>query len=92
MLENHLILINQPTDHQMYYSRAWRTTSTPDLAMATDDTASITRRVVSRQLGGSDHKPVILHNFNSASKVNHPETETRLELQEGKLGAVSKAT
>ena len=35
--ENRLILINKPDDPDTFYSRTWRTTSTPDLAIATDD-------------------------------------------------------
>ena len=58
---NQLILINQPDDTHTFYSRAWRTTSTPDLALATDDIAKTTTRDVSSQLGGSDHKPIILY-------------------------------
>ena len=32
----------------------------PDLAIATDDVAKITSREVDKQLGGSDHKPIVL--------------------------------
>ncbi|KAK7096645.1 hypothetical protein V1264_003726 [Littorina saxatilis] len=60
MFENNLILLNRPDDPPTYYSRSWRTTSTPDLAIATDDIASIAQREVNQQLGGSDHKPVII--------------------------------
>ena len=38
----------------------WKTTSTPDIAIATDNIQKIAEREVSEQLGGSDHKPVIL--------------------------------
>lgn len=57
---NHLVLINRPDDPPTFYSRVWRTTSTPDLAFATDDIHSIAQREVSAQLGGSDHRPVII--------------------------------
>nr|KAG5705581.1 hypothetical protein BaRGS_034779 [Batillaria attramentaria] len=59
-ISNQLILINKPEDPPTYYSRAWRTTSTPDLALATDDLHSIAQREVCDQLGGSDHRPVII--------------------------------
>ena len=58
--ENRLILINKPDDPDTFYSRTWRTTSTPDLAIATDDIQGIAEREVSSQLGGSDHRPVII--------------------------------
>ena len=51
---------NHPDDPHTYYSRAWRTTSCPDIVIATDDVAKITLHHVD-QLGESDHKPVILH-------------------------------
>ena len=58
--ENRLILINKPGDPDTFYSRTWRTTSTPNLANATDDIQGIAEREVSLQLGGSDHRPVII--------------------------------
>ena len=57
---NRLVLINTPTDPPTFYSRVWKTTSTPDIAIATDNIQKIAKREVSEQLGGSDHKPVIL--------------------------------
>ena len=56
-----MVLINHPDDPHTYYFRAWRTTSCPDHAIATNNVAKITRHHVEQQLGGSDHKPVILH-------------------------------
>ena len=55
-----MVLINRPDEPHTYYPRAWRKTSCPDLAIATDDVAKITERHVEEQLGGSDHKPVVL--------------------------------
>jgi len=60
MISNSLVLLNRPDDTPTFYSRVWRTTSTPDLAVATDNIQKITNREVCAQLGGSDHKPVIL--------------------------------
>ena len=66
MLEKHLVLINKPDDPPTCYSRAWRTTSTPDLAIATDDIAGHCKRTVEPQLGGSDHKPITIELQNQA--------------------------
>ena len=43
-----------------FYSRVWKTTITPDIAIATNNIQKIAKREVSDQLGGSDHKPEIL--------------------------------
>ena len=58
--ENHLILVNNTTDTPTFYLRRWHTTTTPNLAFCTDDIHQITRRKVCDQLGGSDHRPVML--------------------------------
>ena len=60
IINNQIVLINMPDDQPTFYSRVWRTTSSPDLSIATDDIHSITSREVCQQLGGSDHRPVIL--------------------------------
>ena len=60
IVSNRLVLINTPTDPPTFYSRVWKTTSTPDIAIATDNIQKIAKREVSEQLGGSNHKPVIL--------------------------------
>ena len=60
IITNNLILINKSSDPPTFFSRAWQTTSCPDLAIATDSIQKITEREVCSQLGGSDHKPVIL--------------------------------
>ena len=52
-----MVFINKPDD---LYSRPWRTTSCPDLAIATNDGETITSREWDKQLGGSDHKPIFL--------------------------------
>ena len=61
MISNQLTLINKSDDQPIFYSRTWRTTSTPDLAIATDDIHSICRKEVSEQLEGSNQKPVLIH-------------------------------
>jgi ribonuclease HI len=60
MIDNNLLLINRPEDKPTCLSRAWKTTSTPDLAIATEDIEKICDRQVKEQLGGSDHLPVLL--------------------------------
>lgn len=61
MIDNQLILLNKPDDKPSFYSRAKKTTSTPDLAVATEDIEKRTTRNVGNQLGGSDHLPITLH-------------------------------
>ena len=61
LIDNQLVLINQPDDKPSYYSRAWKKTSTPDLVMATEDVQKQITRIVNDQLGGSDHLPITLH-------------------------------
>ena len=59
-IDNHLHLTNEADDEPTFYSRRWMTTSTPDLAFATNDLYVRTTRTVLKQLGGSDHKPIKL--------------------------------
>lgn len=70
MIENKLILINKPHEKPTCYSRGWKTSSTPDLAMATGEIHKLTIREVCSQLGGSDHRPVIL-NIHSIGYTEH---------------------
>ena len=58
--DKNLTLINQPYDTPTFYSICWHTTSTPDIALCTEDLHSITVREVVDQLGGSDHRPAYL--------------------------------
>ena len=58
--DNNLTLINQPYDTLTFYSRCWHTTSTPGIALCTEDLHSITMREVGDQLGESDHRPAYL--------------------------------
>lgn len=59
-IDSKMLLLNDPEDPPSFYSRRWLTTSTPDLAFATDNVAKLTERRVLSQLGGSDHKPIKL--------------------------------
>jgi ribonuclease HI len=56
--DHHLQLVNSPHDTPTFYSRRWKSTSTPDLAFCTDDLHGSMQREVGEQLGGSDHRPV----------------------------------
>ena len=61
IVTNRLVLTKIPlTDPPAFYSRVWKMTSTSDIAIATDNIQTIVKREISEQLGGSDHKPVIL--------------------------------
>ena len=66
------MLINDAEDPPTYYSRSWMKTSTLDLAFATEDIALKTCREVDNQLGGSDHRPVILTTDNLALRREAP--------------------
>ena len=74
-IDKRLLLINDPSDPPTFYSRRWLTTSSPDLAFATEDVARKTTRKVLNQLGGSDHKPVLLQidlNFKPKEQKSFP--------------------
>ena len=58
--ENRLLLINSPSDQPTFYSRRWHTTSTPHIALCTEDLHGSIRREVGEQIGGGDHRPVFL--------------------------------
>ena len=72
--DNQLILINDPTDIPTFYSRRWHSTTTPDLAFCTEDIQKNMTREVDHQLGGSDHRPVILsiNGEKTPSQLNQP--------------------
>ena len=55
-----MVLINDPDDPPTFYSQRWMTTSTLDLAFASGNLANKIQRNVTTQLGGSDHRPVLL--------------------------------
>ena len=84
-IDQQLILINSPEDLPTYYSRSWRTSSTPDLAFTCDAIHKLCRREVCPQLGGSDHRPILLHidqqtqprGFNPAPSWNYKKADWR---------------
>ena len=59
MQDDHsLILINDPADTPTFYSG--RRHTTPDLSLCTGNIHHFTKRDVCKQLGGSDHMPVVI--------------------------------
>ena len=88
--ENKLILANDPTDQNTFYSRRWHTTTTPDLALCTEDVHKRLTRKVCAQLGGSDHRPILL-----TIDVDMPTDEpqhSRWNYQKAKWGLFSQRT
>ena len=59
-IENRLLLLNHPDDQPTFYSRRWRSITTPDLGFSTDDIEKSTSRTVLDQLAGSDHRPILI--------------------------------
>ena len=71
--ENHLFLINSPSDQPTFYSRRWHTTSTPDIALCTEDLHGSIRKKVGEQLGGSDHRSVFRKlNLGASTEATFP--------------------
>jgi hypothetical protein len=70
-IDVNLQLLNRANDTPTFYSKIWKTTSTPDLAFSTSDLAHTIERKVLDQLGGSDHKPVELVIDLNLSKPHH---------------------
>ena len=60
-------------------------TSTPDLAIASDDIQGIAEREVSSQIGGSDHRLVIM-SIKGQTQPHKKQATSRLELQKSQLG------
>ena len=75
-IENNMLLLNDPEDPPTFFSRRWISTSTPDLAFATEDLSRKTNRKVLSQLAGSDHRPVLLA-INLQYRPSNPKTFPR---------------
>ena len=75
-IENNMLLLNDPEDPPTFFSRRWISTSTPDLAFATEDLSRKTNRKVLSQLAGSDHRPVLL-SINLQYRPSNPKTFPR---------------
>ena len=75
-IESNMLLLNDPEDPPTFFSRRWITTSTPDLAFATEDLSRKTIRKVQSQLAGSDHRPVLLA-INLQYRPSNPKTFPR---------------
>ena len=59
-VESSLLLLNDPEDPPIFYSRRWKTTSTPDFAFAFDDLSKKTTRKVLTQFDGSNQRSIKL--------------------------------
>ena len=59
-VDNKLLLLNGTDDPPTFFSRRWLTSTTPDLAFATEDMFRKATRMVLSQLGGRDHEPVLI--------------------------------
>jgi hypothetical protein len=70
--ENHLILINDPSDEQTFYSRHWHSTTTPDLALCTEGIHKRLTRKVGPRLAGSDHRPIHISGKTQTDFPQHP--------------------
>ena len=70
--ENSLILLNQPEDPPTFYSRSWMTSSTPDLAFATNTISIGSKRVVADQLATSDHRPILIQIETTHLPIENP--------------------
>ena len=68
---NNLQLVQNHNDEPTFYSRAWKSTSTPDQAMATTDISRHACRTVMPPLATSDHKPIIITIFGKVSHENN---------------------
>ncbi|GFS23548.1 hypothetical protein ElyMa_006980200 [Elysia marginata] len=82
-----LILLNEAEDPPSYYFRSWMSTSTPDLAFASEDIALKASKEVDSQLGGSDHRLFILSVDNVGSKEPTP-TFTKWNYKRSQLECV----
>ena len=57
-VNNCLQLLNKPDDIPTFYSRAWKTTSHPDLSFVSNNLSLGAKKEVMDQLANSDHKPI----------------------------------
>ena len=70
--DHRLLLVNDPDDTPTFFHRGWRTCSTPDLALCTEDIHRGIKREVGQQLGGSDHRPVFITIENQVIPIDNP--------------------
>ena len=69
---NTLHLLDRPDDPPTFFSRAWKTTTHPDLAFVTSNISRGVERKVLEQLATSDHKPVLIE-----IQVSEPRVESK---------------
>ena len=75
-IEINMLLLNDPEDPPTFFPRHWISTSTPDLAFATEDLSRKTSQKVLSPLAGSDHRPVLLA-INLQHRPSNPKTFPR---------------
>ena len=86
-----MLLLNDPEDPPTFFSRRWISTSTPDLAFATEDLSRKTNRKVLSQLAGSDHRPVLLA-INLQYRPSNPKTFPRWNYKKADWEMFSRLT
>ena len=74
--DNNVQLLMNEDDRDTFFSRAWKTTSNPDLALLSDDLIANSERKVLHQLAGSDHLPILLKVIEK-SQSNAPQPPPR---------------
>ena len=90
-IENNMLLLNDPEDPPTFFSRRWISTSTPNLAFATEDLSQKTNRKVLSQLAGSDHRPVLLA-IDLQYRPSNPKTFPRLNYKKADWEMFSRLT
>jgi hypothetical protein len=72
-IDENLHLINKHDDAPTFYSKIWKSNSTPDLAFSTGDLLPKIERRVLDQLATSDHKPIkLVIDFNLSNPQHTP--------------------
>ena len=87
--ETGLLLIYEEESPDTFFSRAWKTTSNPDLTFVTSDIEPQAFRKVYDQLAGSDHRPIILTIEDSQT---HTKTAPRWNYKKANWESFAKKT
>ena len=90
-IDSKLQILNKAHDPPTYFSRRWKTTSTPDLAFSTDNFHTKSKRTLLNQLGGNDHKSIKL-TFNLNQQPEDCKMLPRFNYRKGKWDLYSGLT
>ena len=90
-IESNMLLLNDPEDPPTFFSRSWISTSSPDLAFATEDLSRKTSGKFLSQLAGSDHRPVLLA-INLQYRPSNPKTFPRWNYKKADWEMFSRLT